>query len=204
MSVVVVTVTDHAYVCQEVGGFPPGEGRPDSGRQLGDHAQQGRGQTHLAACPTARHPRAVRRRRRRRPGRGGAPGLRTDRHDQRDRALPPPHSLHPHPGVPAQHLHQAQTIDKSVFEYWTHALSYVPTRDVRSSCPTMKRNRQAPRMPWYRTVTDADLRKVLTLIRGTAPSPSATSRTTCWSRRPCLGEPQAVEAGPADAFSRAS
>ena len=24
-------------------------------------------------------------------------------------------------------LHQAQTVDKTVFEYWTHALSYVPT-----------------------------------------------------------------------------
>ena len=28
------------------------------------------------------------------------------------------------------HLHQAQSVDKSVFEYWTHALSYVPTRDI--------------------------------------------------------------------------
>src|SRR3984957_15537919 len=24
------------------------------------------------------------------------------------------------------HLHQAQSVDKSVFEYWTHALSYLP------------------------------------------------------------------------------
>src|ERR1700686_4753071 len=29
------------------------------------------------------------------------------------------------------HLRQAQSIDKTVFEYWTHALSYVPTRDLR-------------------------------------------------------------------------
>src|SRR5271169_126449 len=27
-------------------------------------------------------------------------------------------------------LHRAQTIDKTVFEYWTHALSFVPTRDL--------------------------------------------------------------------------
>ena len=27
-------------------------------------------------------------------------------------------------------LRQAQSADKSVFEYWTHALSYVPTRDL--------------------------------------------------------------------------
>src|ERR1700738_73555 len=28
-------------------------------------------------------------------------------------------------------LRQAQSIDKSVFEYWTHALSYVPAKDLR-------------------------------------------------------------------------
>ena len=30
-------------------------------------------------------------------------------------------------------LHQAQNVDRTVFEYWTHALSYVPTRDIGSS-----------------------------------------------------------------------
>src|SRR5690606_35533125 len=34
------------------------------------------------------------------------------------------------PSYQRQHLHQAQTIDKTVFEYWTHALSYVPTSDL--------------------------------------------------------------------------
>ncbi|MEQ4204193.1 winged helix DNA-binding domain-containing protein [Actinopolymorpha sp. B9G3] len=63
------------------------------------------------------------------------------------------------------HLHQAQTIDKTVFEYWTHALAYVPSKDFRFFMPGMKRNRQAPRMPWNRTVTDEDLRKVHNLIR---------------------------------------
>src|ERR1700741_1400077 len=29
-----------------------------------------------------------------------------------------------------EHLRQAQTVDKTVFEYWTHALSYLPTRDM--------------------------------------------------------------------------
>src|SRR3954465_2850137 len=28
------------------------------------------------------------------------------------------------------HLHQAQSIDKTVFEFWTHALSYLITRDI--------------------------------------------------------------------------
>src|SRR3982075_686667 len=34
------------------------------------------------------------------------------------------------PGYQRAHLRQAQSIDKTVFEYWTHALSYVPTRDI--------------------------------------------------------------------------
>jgi uncharacterized protein len=62
------------------------------------------------------------------------------------------------------HLHQAQTIDKSVFEYWTHALSYVPTKDMRFFLPDMKRHRQAPNS-WFASVTREDLRKVMTLIR---------------------------------------
>ena len=35
-----------------------------------------------------------------------------------------------------EHLHQAQSIDKAVFEYWTHALAYIATEDMRSSCAT--------------------------------------------------------------------
>src|SRR5262245_64641411 len=35
------------------------------------------------------------------------------------------------PDYRREHLHQAQSIDKTVFEYWTHALSYVPTQDLR-------------------------------------------------------------------------
>ena len=35
------------------------------------------------------------------------------------------------PGYARADLAQAQSLDKSVFEYWTHALAYVPTRDYR-------------------------------------------------------------------------
>src|SRR5688572_32269649 len=38
-----------------------------------------------------------------------------------------------------EHLHRAQSVDKSVFEYWTHALSYVPTRDLRFFVGAMRR-----------------------------------------------------------------
>src|SRR2546427_11878443 len=62
------------------------------------------------------------------------------------------------------HLRQAQTIDKTVFEYSTHALSYVPTRDLRFYLGDMKRYRQDGR-PWFAAVKKEDLRRVLALIR---------------------------------------
>src|ERR1700676_3950737 len=34
-------------------------------------------------------------------------------------------------------LRQAQSVDKSVFEYWTHALSYVPAKDFHFFIPAM-------------------------------------------------------------------
>src|SRR3984893_18274874 len=61
-------------------------------------------------------------------------------------------------------LRVAQRVDKSVFEYWTHALSYVPTRDLRFFLPAMKRHRREGHK-WLNSVQPADLRKVLTLIR---------------------------------------
>jgi uncharacterized protein YcaQ len=61
-------------------------------------------------------------------------------------------------------LRQAQSVDRSVFEYWTHALSYVPTRDVRFFIPAMRRHRREGHK-WLSSVKPADLRKVLRLIR---------------------------------------
>ncbi|QWG19616.1 winged helix DNA-binding domain-containing protein [Bradyrhizobium sediminis] len=61
-------------------------------------------------------------------------------------------------------LRQAQSVDKSVFEYWTHALSYVPAQDFRFFAPAMKRH-QREGHKWLTSVKPADLRKVLRLIR---------------------------------------
>ena len=61
-------------------------------------------------------------------------------------------------------LHQAQSIEKSVFEYWTHALSYVPTRDLRFFRRAMRHEWQR-RSAWFTAVTPRDLRKVLGRIR---------------------------------------
>jgi uncharacterized protein YcaQ len=61
-------------------------------------------------------------------------------------------------------LRTAQSIDKSVFEYWTHALAYVPTRDIGFFVPDMKYYRREGH-GWFTSVTSADTRKVLRLIK---------------------------------------
>jgi uncharacterized protein YcaQ len=68
------------------------------------------------------------------------------------------------PRYQRDHLRQAQTVDKTVFEYWTHALSYVPTRDMRFYIGTMKRDWQR-RSAWFGAVKKEELRKVLSRIR---------------------------------------
>jgi uncharacterized protein len=61
-------------------------------------------------------------------------------------------------------LRQAQSVDKSVFEYWTHALSYVPTRDFSYFIPAMRLHKREGHK-WFSSVTPADTRKVMKLIR---------------------------------------
>jgi hypothetical protein len=68
------------------------------------------------------------------------------------------------PAYERAHLRQAQSVDKSVFEYWTHALSYVPTRDVRFYIRAMRQEWQ-DRTGSFATVKPGDLRKVLGRIR---------------------------------------
>jgi uncharacterized protein len=68
------------------------------------------------------------------------------------------------PAYQREHLRQAQSVDKSVFEYWTHALSYLPTEHMTFYVGAMKRHWQR-RSVWFGAVTDADLRKVLRRIR---------------------------------------
>ena len=61
-------------------------------------------------------------------------------------------------------LRQAQSVDKSVFEYWTHALSYVPSQDLRFFIPLMRLHRRE-RDRWFASVTAKDIRKVMGLVR---------------------------------------
>lgn len=65
-------------------------------------------------------------------------------------------------------LRHAQSVDKSVFEYWTHALSYVPTRDIRFYLYDM-RSHQATPTRWYADADPAELRRVLRRIRREGP-----------------------------------
>jgi uncharacterized protein YcaQ len=68
------------------------------------------------------------------------------------------------PDYQRDHLRRAQAVDKSVFEYWTHALSYVPTADLGFYLGAMKRDWQR-RSAWFSAVSPQDLRKVLARIR---------------------------------------
>jgi len=63
-----------------------------------------------------------------------------------------------------EHLHRAQSVDKTVFEYWTHALSYIPVEDMRYYVRAMRRYWRL-RSTWFTNVKDNDVRRVLTRIR---------------------------------------
>ncbi|MDU0340393.1 winged helix-turn-helix domain-containing protein [Bosea rubneri] len=61
-------------------------------------------------------------------------------------------------------LVQAQSADKAVFEYWTHALSYVPAADIRYFLPAMKAHRAEPKR-WSSVGGSEEARKLLARIR---------------------------------------
>jgi uncharacterized protein YcaQ len=68
------------------------------------------------------------------------------------------------PGYRRADLRQAQSLDKSVFEYWTHALSYVPSKDFRYFMSDMKLHKREGHR-WFANVSPADTRKVMRLLR---------------------------------------
>lgn len=61
-------------------------------------------------------------------------------------------------------LHKAQSQQKTVFEYWTHALSYVATADFKYFVHKMK-NINTLNGAWFSTVTDEDYKKVKLLLK---------------------------------------
>ena len=73
------------------------------------------------------------------------------------------------PGYRRADLRQAQTVDKTVFEAWTHALSYVPTSDFKYFAPAMRSLRTGPWLPWNNGVTAEDVRNAVARIRDNGP-----------------------------------
>jgi len=60
-------------------------------------------------------------------------------------------------------LHKAQSKQKSVFEYWTHALAYIATEDYRFFMPAMAEHRASPHASFAK-VSEDDTRKLLERI----------------------------------------
>ncbi|HVS77327.1 MAG TPA: crosslink repair DNA glycosylase YcaQ family protein [Steroidobacteraceae bacterium] len=63
-----------------------------------------------------------------------------------------------------EHLDHAQAVQRSVFEYWTHALAYLPVEDFRH-CVRDMRNGPRTHGRWFASVTAGDVRRVLTRVR---------------------------------------
>jgi uncharacterized protein len=67
------------------------------------------------------------------------------------------------PDYRREHLRQAQTIDKAVFEYWGHALAYFPTADFRFHVRDMRS--YTPRDPWLKGIGAQQMRSMVARIR---------------------------------------
>lgn len=72
------------------------------------------------------------------------------------------------PNYRTEHLHQAQTNKKTVFEYWTHALAVVPTKDFRFFMNHMEKSEKNP-ISWFGTVKKSEMTKVINLIKKNGP-----------------------------------
>ena len=92
------------------------------------------------------------------------------------------------PSYRREHLHQAQSVDKTVFEYWTHALSYVPTENLRFYVRFMRREWQR-RIFWFGEVSNTELRRVVSRIRKHGPltirdiADEAVEKEYAWASR---------------------
>jgi hypothetical protein len=65
-------------------------------------------------------------------------------------------------------LHHIQSVEKSVFEYWTHALAYVPISDFRFYLRQMRQHRRKP-VRWNQAVAPKDYRRVVRMVRENGP-----------------------------------
>jgi uncharacterized protein YcaQ len=61
-----------------------------------------------------------------------------------------------------------QSAEKSIFEFWTHALSYVPSADLPYFIPAMKAYRENP-SAWFGSVTKAEVSAMTRRLRTEGP-----------------------------------
>ena len=61
-----------------------------------------------------------------------------------------------------------QSAEKSIFEYWTHALSYVPRADLPYFIPAMKAYRENP-SAWFGSVTKAEVSAMTRRLKAEGP-----------------------------------
>src|SRR5512137_1942744 len=97
------------------------------------------------------------------------------------------------PGYRPEHLHQAHAVDRSVFEYWGHAASFLPMGDYRFYIPMM-RGFLDPKGGWYRGWGEKygdHLQPVLKRIREEGPlaardfaNPTGRGRGPWWDWKP--------------------
>src|SRR3989338_6046105 len=66
------------------------------------------------------------------------------------------------PDYKTNYLHRAQSQEKSIFEYWTHALSYVPTADYKYY---MRKMKSIKKEGWYFSVSESEYKKVQALLK---------------------------------------
>ena len=71
------------------------------------------------------------------------------------------------PSYRRAHLQQAQSLDRTVVEYWTHALSYLPTETLRYYVRHMRRDWR--RRVWFGDPSGREIRRVVSLIRKGGP-----------------------------------
>jgi uncharacterized protein YcaQ len=65
-------------------------------------------------------------------------------------------------------LRALQTTDRAIFEYWTHALSFIPIEDFRYFVRSMRRHELEPSR-WFSMVTSPQKRALLRRIRKEGP-----------------------------------
>ncbi|WP_425290645.1 winged helix-turn-helix domain-containing protein [Devosia lucknowensis] len=72
------------------------------------------------------------------------------------------------PGYRRADLAALQSAEKSIFEYWTHALSYVPTSDLNLFMPAMRAYRDQP-SAWFGSVTKAEVSAMVKRLKADGP-----------------------------------